>query len=88
MSDIHRQAHLVDLKDDELKEFLGGTYHRLKNIEEEKKNDPEIQQMQERLNEYKRDNYDDAIKELKARLKAARALAKARGIKWNPPEIS
>jgi len=87
MSDIHKQANLVDLADTELKEFLGHAYHAIKNLEEEKKNDPDIQQMKEKLTLYTRDNYDDSLKELKARMKAARALAKARGVSWTPPEV-
>lgn len=87
MSSIHNEAHLVDLTEAQLKEFLGHTYHSIRNVEEEKKNDPDIQQMRDKLTAYIKDNYDEELKTMKARLKAARALAKAKGIKWNPPEV-
>jgi hypothetical protein len=82
------EAHLVDLDDGQLKELLGHTYHAIKDREEEKKNDPQIAQMRDQLRDYIKDNFDDEIKSLKARMKAARALAKARGVHWKLPEDS
>lgn len=87
MSKEHvEEARLVDLSDGDLKELLGATYHTLKNLGEDKKNDPDIKQMREALKHYIDDNYGDEEKKLKTRLKAARALAAKRNIKWNPPE--
>lgn len=80
------EAHLVDLTDEELKETLGHTYHSLKNLDESRKNDLELQQLQERVRQYVADNYTDEQKRLKARMKAARALAGARGITWKLPD--
>ncbi len=85
-SDLMQEVNIVDLPDDGIKELLGYLFESLKRLEESKKADPDLQQMQERLKEYVRDNYGDETKLLKARLKAARAQAKVRGIKYNVPE--
>lgn len=82
------ESHLVDLADDALKELLGATYHGLKNIEEASRSDPEIAALQEQLKELRRERYTERISALRARLKAARALAAARGVTWNPPELA
>lgn len=82
---VHKEASLVDLSPEELKECLGATYHRIKNLEEDRKTDPDAQQMRDQLTAYLNDNYDEALKDLKKQMKAARALAKARGITWNMP---
>jgi sensor histidine kinase YesM len=81
------EASLVDLGDEQLKELLGHTYHSLKNLDETRKNDPDLQAMQERVKQYIADVYTDEQKRLKARMKAARALAEARGVKWKLPDI-
>lgn len=83
---ILKEAALVDLSDSALKELLGHTYHAIRNLEEEKRNDPEIAQMREALQAYVKDNFDNDLMDFKKRMKAARALAKARGIKWTLPE--
>lgn len=80
------EANLIDLHDEALKEFLGHSFESLKRLEEAKKNDPDIAQMRQKLKDYVTDNYDDEIKRTKANLKAARSLAKARGIEWRLPE--
>lgn len=82
------EASLVDLSDDELKEFLGYTYHAARNLEESRKSDPDAQQMRDKLNQYLDDNFNEEIKRQKANLKAARALASARGIRWKLPDHS
>lgn len=84
--DFLAEAALVDLDDGDLKEFLGATYHEIKNLDEAKKNDPDIEQMREALKRYIDDNYTEQEKALKARMKAARTLAEVRGIKWKLPE--
>lgn len=86
MKTIHDEAALVDLGDADLKELLGHTYHTIKNLEEQKKHDPEIERMRDQLNQYIDDCYGDELKRLKAKMKAARALAEARGVKWKLPE--
>lgn len=87
MKEHLREAALVDLGDEELKEFLGYTYHAIKNLDDEKKKDPDLAQMRDKLKQYVSDNYDEEIKRQKANMKAARALASARGIKWRLPEV-
>lgn len=86
MKDILIEASIVDLADDALKEFLGGTYDQLKTLEEAKKNDQEIKILKDRLRDYTDREYNDTIKSLKADLKAARRQAKLRGIEWHMPE--
>lgn len=88
MKEYLQEAALVDLTDEELKEFLGYTYHAARNLEEEKKKDPDAQQMRDKLNQYLDDNFNEEIKRHKANLKAARALAGARGIRWKLPDHS
>ncbi len=81
------ESHLVDLSDSDLKDVLGYTYHTLKNLDEAKKNDPDIAQMRAQLKAYVDDNYSHECKRLKARMKAARALAATRGIEWKEPDV-
>lgn len=82
------ECKLVDMLNDELKEYLGGTYQKLKDLEEAKKKDPEIIQLQERLKTYMHDQYNIKIKQLKAQLKAARSVAKVKGVEWRLPKDS
>lgn len=88
MKDYLDEAQLVDLTDEDLKEFLGHTYHALKNLDEREKNDTEIERMRLDLKQYRDENYTDEKKALKARMKAGRSLAAARGIKWKMPTDS
>ncbi len=88
MKPILEESRIVELQDEELKEFLGHTYEAIKSLDEKKKLDPELQQMRQSLRKYSADCYDDEIKSLKARLKAARTVANARGIKWRLPKES
>lgn len=85
MNTVFAQAALVDLHDEELKEYLGHIYESLKSLDEQKKNDPQIEKMREELKTYLDEHYNVESKRLKAQLKAARAVAKARGIKWKAP---
>jgi hypothetical protein len=86
--DYLQEAALVDLTDEELKEFLGYTYHAARNLEEAKKNDPEAQRLRDILDQYLDDNFNEEIKQHKANLKAARALAAARNVRWKLPDHS
>jgi uncharacterized protein YxeA len=79
------EANLVDLSDEELKSYLLHTHESIKNLEDDKRNDPDLQQMQDRMKSYVNDNYNEEIKTQKARLKASRAQAKARGLKIRLP---
>ncbi len=80
-----QEAGFIDLTDDELKAYLLGTHERIKNIEDEKKKDPDIEQMRQKLKDYINDNYDEELKSQRARLKAARAHAKGRKLKIELP---
>lgn len=86
MKPILEEARIVELQDEELKEFLGHTYEAIKSLDEKKKADPEVARLRLVLKQYKDDCYDDEIKSLKARLKAARTVATARGIQWRLPK--
>jgi hypothetical protein len=79
------EASMVDLDNEQLKEFLGYLHESIKSLSDEMKKDPELQQLQDAVKAYKRDNFSDEIKRLSAKLKAARAQAHARGVKWSPP---
>ncbi len=80
------EANLVDLSDEELKELLGYLWESNKTLEERKKSDPDLEQMRQKMKDYIKDNYSDVTKEYKGKLKAARALAAARGITWRAPD--
>lgn len=79
------EANMVDLNDEEIKDAILYLWEAVKNLKDEMKKDPELQQMQERLKQYKKDNFMDEIKTHEAKLKAARAQAKVRGIKITLP---
>lgn len=81
---IH-EVHLIDLSDDALKELLGHAYNTLKDTEEAKNNDPELARLREAIDEHLECNYRPMERLYKARLKAGRSLAKARGIVWKTP---
>jgi len=84
--DIHVAVGFVEMLEEDLKNFLGFTYEELKNLDELKKNDETLKSLQEKLHEYCDLHYTGKQKALKAQLKAARAVAKARGIKFTLPE--
>lgn len=81
-----QQARLLDFNDHELLEFLGYCYEEIKNLEERMKNDEEILALEQQLKDLKSARYGDNIREHKAMLRAARALAQAKGLAFNPPE--
>ena len=80
------QAHLVNLDDDQLLDYLGFCYEEIKNLEEKLKNDPQILEMEQELKDLKNERYNDSIKGYKAQLRASRALAKAKGLKFKIPK--
>lgn len=84
---LAQQAHIVDLDDESLLKFVGALYENAKALDEQMKADPEVERMEAALKEYKATNYTDAIRAFKAQLKAARILAKARGVVFDFPEI-
>lgn len=82
------EARLVDFSDSDLKEFLGGTHDRLKSLEENSKQDIELDRLRSLAKAYYDDNFGEEIKRQKAFRKAARALAAARGIQWKDFEVT
>jgi hypothetical protein len=84
-NDLIAQTHLVDLSDNELLDFLGFCYEEIKNLDERMKADPEIIRIEEQLKELKTERYTDSIKALKGQLKAARHLARVKGLKFQIP---
>jgi pyruvate/2-oxoglutarate dehydrogenase complex dihydrolipoamide dehydrogenase (E3) component len=88
MKEVLKEAELIELQDAELKEYLGFTYESIKTLEEKKRHDPEIARLRETLRKYQEDTYNLEIKKYRAYLKAARTVAKARGIQWRTPQES
>lgn len=86
MSKAIQEAQLVDLTDAQLVDLIGTLWESIKQIEERMRNDAEIEALQERLKELKGIKYLDEQKRYKARLKAARTLAKAKGLSVTVPE--
>lgn len=84
--EMHHQCNLVSLSDEALKETLGYFHMSAHKLEEQHKNDPELAAMKQRVKDLEDERYKIAIKSYKANLKAARALAEARGITWHPPK--
>jgi regulator of replication initiation timing len=76
-----REASLVELTDEDLKEVIGSTYTKLRNTEEQKKANPEVIRLQDELSNLLKP-YNEAIRTCKARLKAARCIANSRGLVW------
>lgn len=82
----HRlQANLNTLSDDELREFLFYNYHRIKDIEATRQNDARILRLREQLKEAE-GGYVNETKECVRNVKAARAVAEVRGLKFDGME--
>ena len=80
------ETRLVDVTDKDLIEMVGSLFESIKRIDEAAKNDPEIERMQAELKEYKDIHFLDEKKKLASKLKAARAHAKVRGLRFNLPQ--
>lgn len=76
------------MTDEQLIDLVGGLWEEVKRIDEAMKSDPEIERMTAELKEYKDENYLDDKKAFMQRLKAARAHAKVRGLRFRLPEVS
>ncbi len=86
MSKPHlEEIKIVELSDEQLKELLGHTYEAIKTLEELKKNDERIEELQAELKTYVAESYTDDLKRYKARLKAARNQAKIRNLSYTLP---
>lgn len=80
------ESQFVDLTDDQLKDAIGTLWERIGAIKEAEGNDPDLEQMKAKLKAYRDDCYGAELKEAKKKLKAARAIAHAREIRWKLPE--
>lgn len=83
MTKTHRlQANLNDLNDDQLREFLFHHYHRIKDLEAARKNDPTIMRLKDELREA--EAYFNGENRISVNaVKAARALCEVRGLKFD-----
>jgi len=79
------EARLVSMTDDELIDLIGKTWEYIKRIDEAMKADAEIERMVNELKQYKDERYLDEKKAFALKLKAARALAKARNLRFTLP---
>ena len=80
MSAEHRlQANLNELPDAELVQYLTYYYHFVKDREQAKQNDPQIQIIRDKLREAEA-TYNQDIKDAQKKIKAARALCQLRGL--------
>lgn len=85
-SDLNTEASIVDLSNEDLRDMLLYLHTAIKNLNEAKKADPELEQMKAAMKAYADDNYNSEIKEHTAKLKAGHAQAKLRGLRIKMPE--
>ncbi len=81
--DTLKESHFVDFNDQALKEHLGFLWEAAKKLKEAMKDDPEIDRLADALKTYKDDRYNNDIKRYTKLLRACRAVANLRGIKWD-----
>lgn len=86
MGRIIEESHFADIKDEDLIKLIGSLWEHIKTIDETMRADQHIQQVEEKLKEYKIEKYLDEQKAYKLKLKASRAVAKARGLKFTIPK--
>lgn len=80
MTKTHRlQANLNEMTDDQIQQFLFYHYHRIKDIEASKQNDPTIQRLKQELKEAEA-FYNQELRSCKNNINAARAICGIRGI--------
>lgn len=82
---IVEQAKLANLSDPDLLNFIGHLWQTIKDIDEAMADDPQIEEMTEDLKEYKEETYLTRKSALQGQLKAARILAKQKGLKFKLP---
>lgn len=80
------EARLVSHTDEELLDLVGSLWEGIKRIDEAMKSDEQIEKMALELKEYKDTKYLDDKRKFVSKLKAARAHAKVRGLKFNIPQ--
>ncbi len=84
--EIHKAVSFVEMLEEDLKSFLLSRYEYLKEIDEKQKSDEHLQKLKDAFDDYKDERYTDVRKSTKAEIKAARSVAKARGIKFELPK--
>lgn len=84
--EVHAATRFIEMEEDELKAFLLNRYEYLKTLEEIKKSDEHLKKLSDELKEYSASTYTDKQKSTKAEIKAARSIAKARGIEFKLPK--
>lgn len=82
---IVEQAKLAGLSDEDLLNTIGYLWQTLKDIDEAMSNDPQIEEMTQELKDYKEETYLTQKGALQGQLKAARILAKQKGLKFKLP---
>ena len=82
-----QEAQLTVLSDDELKNFVGYCGEAIRNLEEAKKGDEELQRLKQAAKDYENENFNCEIRTYKAKLLAARAQFRVRGLRFEIPEI-
>lgn len=83
---IMLEIELNKLEDEELLSTLGAFYQTCRDLEEQKKDDEFLQQLEEQKKEHSDRLYNDPIKAYKQQIKAARYLVKQRGLEFKIPE--
>ncbi len=82
------ESHFAEMEDADLIKLIGSLWEHIKAIDEKMGADQHIVRVLEELKEYKLENYIDEQKAYKLKLKASRAVAKARGLKFDLPRRS
>ncbi len=88
MKAVYHQANVNTLNDADLIKYIGGIWESIKRVDEAMESDPHIVRVLEELIEYKTEHYLEEKKAYKANLKAARLIAKTRGLKIDVPSIN
>ncbi len=83
---MYLEAQIVDLPDEALKTLITYLWEAAKRMDEELEADGHIQKVSAELKHYKKEKYLDPKRAYKAKLRAARYLAQARGITFQLPE--
>ncbi len=84
--EIFDQSRFVELSEDDLKEALGFMWDRAKALKDAEKTDVEVERLKGELKIYITDHFSTERKRLEKDLRAARAIAKLRGIQWKAPK--
>lgn len=79
---IFDEARIVSYTDSQLVDYIGNLWESVKRIDEQMKADPEIERMEIELKNYKDEHFLDEKKGFVRRLRAARAIAKVRGVQF------